>query len=136
MKIDELGEKLHTRLDKGLEQLKIMKVHLEKAPKDAEAAVTTKLDAVKLALKEKKQECEAARERLHEMIQDKKTETRDSIADWKATLNHKKLEKRALRAEKLAGIRVEVALYAVLEAEEAILEAISARKEQVNIRNR
>jgi hypothetical protein len=129
MKIDELGEKLHTRLDKGLEQLKIMKVHIEKAPKEAEAAVTMKLDAAKLALKEKKQEWEVTRERLNELIQDKKTETRDAVAGWKATFNHKKLEKRALRAEKLAETRVEVALYAVLEAEEAILEAISARKD-------
>ena len=80
MKIDELGEKLHTSLDKGLDQLKTMKVHLEKAPKEAEAAVTTKLDATKLALKEKKQECEATMERLNQLIQDKKTETQDSIA--------------------------------------------------------
>jgi hypothetical protein len=47
MKIDELGEKLHTRLDKGLEQLKIMKVHLEKAPKEAEEAILEAISARK-----------------------------------------------------------------------------------------
>jgi hypothetical protein len=128
-KIDELGGKLHTRLDYGLEQLKVMKNHLEKAPKEAEEAVTTRLDAAKRVLKEKKKECDVARGRLNELIQDKKSETRDAIADWKATVNHKKLEKRAQRAKKLAETRIEIALYAFLEAEEAILEAISARKD-------
>ncbi len=56
---------------------------------------------------------------MQELVEDKKTETKEAIADWKATLNSKKLQMRAERTKKYAESCVEIALYAALEAEKA-----------------
>ena len=113
----------------GLEKLKAMKAHLETASKETEAAINTKLSDTKAVLEEKKQTCADAKKRLQELVEDKKTETKEAIADWKATLNSKKLQMRAERTKKYAESCVEIALYAALEAEKAILEAVAARKD-------
>ena len=128
-KIDELGKKMHTKLDVGLDRLKTLKIHLEEAPKEAEDAINSKLIAAKAALKANKKECVDAKDRVKGFIEEKKVETKETVADWKAKLNTKKLEARAERAKKHAESRVEVALYAALEAEEAILEAVAAQKD-------
>ena len=55
-KLDELGRKLHGKLDSGIEQLKAAQSHLEGIQKDTESAIHSKLDAAKNKLEEKKEE--------------------------------------------------------------------------------
>ena len=130
--IDEMGKKLHIKLDTGLEQLKTMKVHLDTAAKEAESTIKGKLDASKAVLEEKKHTAQAAKEKIADLLQEKMKESKDSVAEWKEKRDTKKLEKRAERAEKHAEACVDVALYSFLEAEKAILTAVSARQEAEN----
>lgn len=132
---DEIGKKLHKKLDSSINGLKTMKLQLDTIQKDTETAIQTKLTAAKETVEEKKQEAAAARERLEELIEDKKTETETAVADWLANRDRKKLEKRAERAEKYAEVCVEMVLSAAMEAEIAILEAVVARNDADNAAN-
>ena len=125
--IDEMGKKLHAKLDSGIDQLKAAKSHLEDFTKETEDAIQSKLDAAKETLEAKKQEASAAMARLEKLLEAKKTETQAAVAEWKANHDQKKLEKRAERAEKYADECVELALYYAAEAQVAILEAVAAR---------
>ena len=127
--LDELGKKLHAKLDSGIDQLKAAKAHLEDVHKETEAAIQTKLKAAKETLEAKKQEAAAAKARMEEFVEAKKAETQAAVAEWKANRDHKKLEKRAERARKYAEACMEVALFSAAEAEEAILEAVAARRD-------
>jgi spore cortex formation protein SpoVR/YcgB (stage V sporulation) len=127
--LDELGKKLHAKLDRGIEQLKSAKARLENFQKETEAAIETKIDAGKKAIEEKKKEAATATKRLEAFVEEKRAETESAIAEWKANHDWKKLEKRAERAEKQAEASIAVALYAAEEAELAILEAVAARKD-------
>jgi vacuolar-type H+-ATPase subunit I/STV1 len=125
--IDEMGKKLHAKLDSGIDQLKAAKSHLEDFTKETEDAIQSKLDAAKEAVEEKKQEAATAKTKLEEYVEAKKDETTAAVDGWKANRDLKKLEKRAERAEKNADVCVELALYYAGEAQVAILEATGAR---------
>jgi hypothetical protein len=128
-RIDELGKNLHTKLDAGVDQLKTIKAHLEAAPGEAEVAIQRKLDGAKTTLATQKEEAAAAKARLREFVEEKKEDTKDLVTEWKEKHDRKKLDKRADRAERYAETLVDVTLYSALEAEEAILDAIVARKD-------
>jgi heme-binding NEAT domain protein len=132
MNLDELGKKLHGKIDNGINHLKTAKDHLENVKMEAETAIQTNLKAAKETLEEKKQETADATARLKELVEDKKTETETAVAEWKSNRDLKKLEKRAERAEKYAEACVEMALSSVVEAEVAILEAVAARQDADN----
>jgi hypothetical protein len=127
--LDELGKKLHVKLDRGIDQLKTTKAHLEALQKETEATIQTKLSAAKQAVEVKKQEVAAAKTKVEEFVEEKKSETKEVVAEWKANHDNKKLEKRADRAGKHADACVALALYYSEEAEVAILEAIAARQD-------
>ena len=98
--IDEMGKKLHAKLDSGIDQLKAAKTHLEDLHKDTEDAIQTKLNAAKETVEAKKQEAVTAKTKLEEYVEAKKNEITSAGAEWKANRDLKKLEKRADRAEK------------------------------------
>lgn len=125
--IDEMGKKLHAKLDSGIDQLKAAKSHLESFQQETKDAIQSKLDAAKEAVGEKKQEVATAKTKLEEYVEAKKAETTATVDEWKANRDLKKLEKRAERAEKNADACVDLALYHVGEAQVAILEATAAR---------
>jgi monoamine oxidase len=127
--LDELGKKLHAKLDSSIDRLKAAKTHLEAVHKETEAAIQTKLKAAKETLEAKQQEAAAAKARMEEYVEAKKAETQGAIAEWKANRDRKKLEKRAERAQKYAEACIAVALCSAEEAEVAILEAVAARRD-------
>ena len=129
VKIDELGKKLHVKLDQGIDQLKTTKAHLETLQKETEATIQTKLSTAKQAVEVKKQEATAAKTKVAEFVDEKKSETKEVVAGWKSNHDNKKLERRADRAEKNADDCAALALYYSEEAEVAILEAIAARQD-------
>jgi hypothetical protein len=124
---DELGKKLHAKLDSCIDHLKTTKDYLECAEKETETAIQTKLKAAKETLETKKQAAVAAAAKLEELVEAKKTETKEAVAEWKANHDQKKLEKHAERAEKYTEACIEVALFSAEEAKVAILEAVAAR---------
>jgi hypothetical protein len=129
MNLDELGKKLHAKLDSSIDRLKAAKTHLEGVHKETEAAIQTKLKAAKETLEAKQQEAAAAKARMEEYVAAKKAETQDAIAEWKANRDSKKLEKRAERAQNYAEACIAVALCSAEEAQVAILEAVAARRD-------
>lgn len=129
---DEIGKKLHEKIDSSITGLKTMKVQLEDLQKETEAAIHTKLTAAKETVEGKKQEAAAAKTRLEGLIEEKKTETETAVAEWRTNRDRKKLEKRAERAEQYADVCVEMVQSAAMQAEVAILEAVAARKDADN----
>jgi len=126
---DELGKKLHEKLDSGIDRLKTAKAHLENFPKETEAAIQAKIDAGRATLEEKRQEVKEAKAKLEGFIEEKKAETQSSVAEWKANRDRKKLDKRAERAQRHAEACIALALFSTEEAALAILEATAARKD-------
>ena len=125
--LDELGRKLHKKLDSGIEKLKSTQTRLESVEKETEAAVHTKLEAAKKNLETKKEEAVTTKNRVENYLEEKKVETKSAVADWKVKHDVKKLEKRAEKAADHAESAISLALYFAEEAEVAILEAVAAR---------
>ncbi len=130
--LDEIGKKLHEKIDSSINGLKSTKAYLENVQKETETAIQTRLNAARDTVEGKKQEAAAAKASLEGLIEEKKTETEAAVAEWKANHDRKKLEKRADRAEKYADLCVELVMSATVEAEIAILEAAAARKDADN----
>ena len=127
--LDQLGKKLHSKLDSGIGQLKTAQSHLADLQKETTAAIQSKLDKANQALAAKKQQAADAKEKVEAYLSNKTAETQAAVAEWKSSHDRKKLEKRAERAEQYAESCVEMALYYADTAEAAILEAVAARKD-------
>ncbi len=127
--LDELGKKLHAKLDGNIAQIKAAKTYLEEIQEETESAIQTKLNAAKSALDTRKQEIAAIKTSIETYVDDRKAESKAAVAEWKANKDRKKLEKRAERAEKYAEACIEVTLFSAGEAEVAIMEAVAARKD-------
>lgn len=126
---DQLGKKLHVKLDNGIDQLKKAKNQLEDLQKETEAAIQSKLSAAKETMEKEKQKAASAKEKIEAFVKAKTAETETMVAEWKTNHDRKKLEKRAERAEKYAESSADLALYYASEAEVAILEAVAARQD-------
>ncbi len=90
------------------------------------------MNAAKETLEAKKQEAASAREKMEDYIKTKTADTEAAVAEWKASHDRKKLEKRAERTEKYADSCVDLALFYAAEAQVAILEAAAARQDVNN----
>ncbi|WP_163338481.1 hypothetical protein [Desulfopila sp. IMCC35008] len=126
---DKVTRKLHAALNDSISTLTATKNHLHSFQNDLEASVMVQLKNAKAALKGKKQKTEDAMARAEKLIEAKKEETVETVAEWKARHDQKKLEKRAVRAEEYADACITLALCYAVEAESALLEAISARQD-------
>ena len=126
---DEMGKKLHAKLDSGIDRLKTAKTNLEALAQETEDTLKEKLDAAKATMAAKKQEAASTMEKIEVYVKDKAEDTEAAVAEWKANHDRKKLEKRAERAEKYADSCVDLALYYASEAQVAILEAAAARQD-------
>ena len=95
---EELGKKLHGKLDSGIEQLKTSQTNLRGVQKETKSAIHTKLEAARQKLEEKKEEAVAAKDKVENYLEEKKTETKTAVNEWKVKHEIKKLEKRAEKA--------------------------------------
>lgn len=126
-KLEALRSKLHGKLDGGIDKMEKVQNSISTDVAKTEGAVQAKLDEAKTAGAAAKQKAVDAKNNLKDLAEEKKLETEAEIAGWKAGRELKKLEKRAERAENYAENCIEVALYYIADAEEAILEAVSAQ---------
>ena len=126
-KMEALRNKLPGKLDSGIDNLETVQKQLSSQMMEAEDAVRSRLDEAKTEAESLKQKLIDKKNRLKELTEEKMQETEADIAGWKAGRELKKLEKRAERAEQYAENCIEVALCAIAEADEAVLEAICAR---------
>jgi hypothetical protein len=125
-KLEALRHKLHGKMDVGVNRLEKIRNQLSSNCTEAEEAVRARLDQAKKDAEALKQKLADKRAQLRELAEEKKQETESDIADWKAGRELKKLTKRAERAEKYAETCIEIAVVAIAEADEAVLDAICA----------
>ena len=130
--IDTFTNNLRSQLHNIEDRLSSVKTTIESAANSDRAILESKLDDVKANLKAKKHEFNAYREKVKELEQEKETELKSKVAEWKTKREVKQLNRRADRAEDHAATGVFVAMAAMDEAEAAILEAISARLDADN----
>ncbi|WP_211827186.1 hypothetical protein [Kistimonas asteriae] len=125
--VERMRTTLDTKLGAVMEQLKTTKNNLEAASGAIDEGIHSKLEDARVKVQAKKQEADVARERLKTLIEVQTGDIKAQVAQWKANHEHDKLVKHADRAEDYAGVCIELAMAAAVEAEEAVLQAIAAR---------
>lgn len=103
-KLEALRNKLHGKLDSGIDKMEKIQNSISTDVAEAEGAVQAKLDKAKAAGASAKQKVADAKNNLKSLAEEKKLETEVEVAGWKAERELKKLEKRAERAENLRKI--------------------------------
>ena len=128
-RIDQFREDLHLKvanIDSGLGALR---ANLEGKTDLAEQQVRSHLDQVRTRIEQGRVKVTAAQAEIKNWVEEKKTATGDKIADWKAKREASKLQDRADQAERYAAAAADVAVAALVEAEQAALEAWLARQD-------
>jgi hypothetical protein len=123
-KLEALRSKLHGKLDSGIDKMEKVQRSISADVVVAEGAVKAKLDEAKASAKQKMVD---AKKHLTDLAEEKKLETEAEVAGWKEKRELKKLEKRAKRAENYAELCIDMALYAISDADEAVQEAVVAQ---------
>lgn len=133
--IDNFTSNLRDQLNDIDDRLSAIKMTIESASQESQAVVESKLKAVKAKLETKRQDFNAYRLELKKQAEEKQSETLSKIDNRKTRWELEDLNHCADRAEEYAVRGVAVAMAAIEEAEEAILEAIAARLNAHNAHN-
>jgi len=128
-KVDKFCDKLRDRLNAIEGRVQSVKADIQTLPAKAEKALRDKIDAARTKLQVQKERVEKARVDLKVWADQKLAETKEAISEWKAKHEVRKLNARAERAEAYAEAAMVLALFSIDEAEEAVLDAVAARKD-------
>ena len=126
-KVDQFCNNLRDRLNAIEDRVQSVKANLEKLPKQSEQALQKCLAESRAKVDSEKRRLEKAQASLLARAEQKFSEIKAGISQWKANLDVSKLQARADRAEMYAADAIFVADMAVAEAEEAIIDAVIAR---------
>jgi len=126
-KIDSFTNNLRDTLNDIDSRMSSVKATIESASEETQETIKSKLSEVKANLETKRQEFVTYRARLQELAVEKQAEVTSKVEEWKTKRETEHLSHRADRAENYAASGIAVAMAAIDEAEEAILEAIAAR---------
>ena len=127
--IDQFCEDLRlklTNIDRGLADLK---AKIDSKALNAEQDVRHHLDLVSKRIEQDRAKVSASQAEVKNWVEDRKTATREKIAEWKAGWDISKLQGRADAAERYAVAAVDIAAGALDEAYQASLEAWLARED-------
>ena len=133
-KIDEFTENLRIKLTAVDDTRKDLKAKVAKKAKNVQEDAKKHRDAVKARVEAARATANAARADMKKWADEQKTATSETIADWKAKRETRKLENRAEIAELYAAAAAEVAYEALDEAELAALEAWLARADADSVK--
>jgi hypothetical protein len=125
--IDNFTKQLHDNLEAVEDRAKALKENLQSAPKKTQAEIQLKLDEAGKTLEAKKQQFDEYRAKLQTQFEEKESEVKSHVEEWKTGREVKKLERRAGKAEDYATTSTFMAMAMMEEAEKAVLEAIAAR---------
>jgi len=128
-RIDKFCHSLQTKLNDLEACMTSLKTKLQSAPKQAEEALHKQLDQLQRKVESQKQAVAKAKTSVQNWIDHKTAEAESTINDWKAKRETKKLAHRADRAEEYAAAAILVAAATLDEVEQAVLEAVSARRD-------
>jgi hypothetical protein len=125
--IDNFTKQLHDNLEMLEDRATKMKASMQAAPQKTQAEIELRLDEVKANLADKKHEFDEYRAKLKKQFEDRESEVKLTVDEWKSSRQVKKLEHRAEKAEDYATTATFLAIAMMEEAEKVTLEAISAR---------
>jgi predicted nucleic acid-binding Zn-ribbon protein len=128
-RIDQFCQDLHMKLTHIDSSLNGLKVKIEGKAQNAEQEARSHLERVQKRVEQDRAKVSAAQTEVKNWIEERKTATRDKIAEWKTKRETSKLQNRADKAERYAAATVVVALAAADEAEQSALEAWLARQD-------
>lgn len=128
-KLDNFTKQLHDNLEAIEDRAKLLRENVQSAPKKTQAEIQLKLDAAREGLDSKKHEFDEYRAKLKAQFEEKESEVKSNVEEWKAGRKVKKLEHRADKAEDYADTAIFLAVVTMEEAEEATLAAIAARRD-------
>jgi uncharacterized coiled-coil DUF342 family protein len=122
-----LKQKLNQQIDTARQKLDGLKKDLAGLREEDVQAIQQKRDELLKRLDQRKDKAKKLQADISNWRKEKVAHTSEAIGSWRQKLEIQKLEKRAERAESYALDLVDVAAYDFEEAEQAILEAITAR---------
>lgn len=128
-RIDQFCEDLRlklTNIDSGLDGLK---AKIDTRAQTAEQEARSHLEKVQKRIEQDRTKVSAAQTEVKNWVEERKTATRDKIAEWKAKRETSKLQNRADKAERYAAATIVVAVAGADDAEQAALEAWLARQD-------
>lgn len=126
-RVDQFCDALRDRLNSMETRVEAFKSRVRAIPEKAEAELRKAQDEAHLRVEAGKKRVEQLRTKLRAGADQKLAETKQTIRDWKAKGESKRLIARADFAEAYAADAVEFAVMALDEAEGAVLDAALAR---------
>lgn len=131
-RIDQFCKNLRVKLTAIDNNMRALKVQIDRQAQTAEQDARAQLDAVKKRMEQDRAKVTAAENDMKKWADKRKAATNEKIAQWKANLEKGKLQSRADNAERYAAAAAIVAMAALDAAEQASLEAWLARKDADN----
>ncbi|HEY7244068.1 MAG TPA: hypothetical protein VH678_09325 [Xanthobacteraceae bacterium] len=128
-RIDEFCENLRIKLTSIDNEMRSLKAKVDGKLKTAGQDVQNQLNAVKKRMEQDRAKVTSAQNDMKKWMEERKSATREKVAEWKAKFEKAKLQSHADSAEHYAAAAAIIALAAVDEAQEAALEAWLARRE-------
>jgi len=125
--VDQFCEKLRSRLDGAETRFATLKSNVKALPKQGEQALQNNLDQARSKIEANKKKVAQAQANLKGRAEQKLSQTKEAINEWKVKHETTKLNARADRAEEYAADAVGYAIAMMDQAEEAILDAAVAR---------
>ncbi len=128
-RVNQCCDQLRDRLNTLDDQLSSLKSNIQELPKRGEQALQQCLTETRSKISIEKQKVEQAKASLKARAEQKADELKNTISEWKAKGNVSRLNTRAELAEQFAVDAVYVAMAALSDAEEAIIDATIARND-------
>jgi uncharacterized coiled-coil DUF342 family protein len=126
-KLDTLKQKLQSQIDDARKKLDEMKQELAKANAQNRDELIKMRDKIHQRVEAQGKKMGELRDNLQAWQKEKAAHTKETISGWRQKMEVDKLRRRADRAEDSAVDALFVAMVDADAAEEAVLEAISAR---------
>src|SRR5271166_5452942 len=127
--IDQFCEDLRLKLTNIDNTLSQLKAKIDGKAQNVDAEARSHLEKVQKRIEQNRAKVSTAQTQIKNWVEERKTATRESIAEWKTKRETSKLQNRADKAELYAAAAIDVAMAGVDEAEQAALEAWLARQD-------
>jgi regulator of replication initiation timing len=126
---ETLKRKLAQQIDEAKEKLDMLKRDIGSMHDEDADGLSLRRSEIRARIDQQKSHAQQLQDKITNWKNEKKAHTIDAIAAWQEQREIEKLQKRADRAEDYALDMVTIAANDFEEAEQAIFEAIAARRE-------
>jgi hypothetical protein len=124
---DELKQKLQQHVDTARRRLDELKQAIVRLRDEDQEAVQEKSEEIHKQVEAQKERTRRLRADVETWRREKVSHTKETVASWRQKHELRKLQSRADRAEEYAVNAIFIAALDADEAEEAVLDAVSAR---------